>query len=432
MLDIKFIRESPEVVKKGLKKKHIDFDVAYLLEVDEKRRLKIKEVDDLRHEHKEHSDAIPKASGDVRAEMIEKIKREKEKLEHAAFELRTIEDEFQDLMYKIPNLPLDEVPEGKDERENVVMREVGEKPEFGFDPRDYFAIAKNLGLIDTERAAKVSGSRFGYIKGDLARLEFALVQFAFERLVQKGFMPVVPPVIIKEEMMQKLGYVDTEKDKAERYFLPEDKMYFVGTAEQSLVPMYADEVLDEKNMPLRYAGFSTCFRREAGSYGKDTQGILRVHQFDKVEMVIFASAETGRAEHERMIAIEEELMQALEIPYRVVALCAGDIAKPSARTVDIEAWLPGQNKGKGEYRETHSSSNTTDFQARRLNIKLRREDRKLGYAHILNGTVFAIGRTLIAILENYQQEDGSIKIPEVLQKYMGGMKIISAIQPHIA
>ncbi|MDP3772070.1 MAG: serine--tRNA ligase [bacterium] len=426
MLDIKFIRENPEKFKKGLKKKLVDFDVAYLLEVDEKRRLKIKEVDDLRHRHKEHSDAIAKASGNERVEMIEKVKMEKQKLEYTAFELRTIEDEFQELMYKIPNLPLEDVPEGKDERENVVMREVGEKLEFGFAPRDYFAIAKDLGLIDTERAAKVSGSRFGYIKGDLARLEFALVHFAFERLMAHGFMPIVPPVIIKEEMMQKLGYVDTEKDKAERYFLPEDKMYFVGTAEQSLVPMHADEILDEKNMPMRYAGFSTCFRREAGSYGKDTQGILRVHQFDKVEMVIFASSNTARAEHERMIAIEEELMQALGIPYRVVALCTGDTAKPSARTVDIEAWLPGQNNGKGEYRETHSSSNTTDFQARRLNIKLRRTDGKLECAHILNGTAFAIGRMIIAILENYQQEDGSIKIPEVLQKYMGGMEIISA------
>ena len=224
--------------------------------------------------------------------------------------------------------------------------------------------------------------------------------------------------------MQKLGYADTEKDKAERYYLPEDKMYFVGTSEQSVVPMHMDEMFGHKDLPRRYVAFSTCFRREAGSYGKDTHGILRVHQFDKVEMVSFAKPEESENEHELFISLEEKLMQALKIPYRVVALCTGDMAAPSARTVDIEAWLPGQNNENGEYRETHSSSNTTDFQARRLNIKYRVGGGKPEFVHILNGTAFAMGRMLIAILENCQNADGSVLVPEALQSYMGGMKEI--------
>ncbi|TSC67714.1 MAG: seryl-tRNA synthetase, partial [Parcubacteria group bacterium Gr01-1014_66] len=279
--------------------------------------------------------------------------------------------------------------------------------------------------IDTERAAKVSGSRFGYVRRELALLEFALVQFAIEKLVKNGFVPVVPPVMIREEMMHGMGYIDSEKDREERYFLEKDGLYLIGTAEQSLVPMHADEIISEKHLPLRYAGFSTCFRREAGSYGKDTQGILRVHQFDKVEMVIFSKPEDSCAEHELMIRLEEELMQELQIPYRIVALCTGDISQPSARTIDIESWFPGQNEGRGQYRETHSSSHTTDFQARRLKIRIRKTDDTIEFVHILNGTACAIGRTLIAILENYQQEDGAVKIPRVLQKYMGEREVIT-------
>ena len=362
------------------------------------------------------------ASG--RDEKIKESRELKEQLGHAEFERKVLVDEFDELMRRMPNIPLSDVPVGRDERDNVIVREVGEKPQFDFAPRDYMEIAAGLGLIDTARAAKVSGSRFGYLTGDLARLEFAIVQFAFDTLTKEGFTAVVPPVLIKEEMMQKLGYVDTQKDKAERYYLPDDKMYFVGTSEQSVVPMHADEVFEADELPRRYAAFSTCFRREAGSYGKDTNGILRVHQFDKVEMVIFSRPEDSAREHDLLISLEEKLMQALEIPYRVVALCTGDMAAPSARTIDIESWLPG-HKGIGEYRETHSSSNTTDFQARRLNIKYRGGNGKAEFVHILNGTAFAIGRTLIAILENCQQADGSVRIPEVLQPCMGGLKEIS-------
>lgn len=425
MLDIRWVREHPEEVKESLRKRGADFDLDYFLGLDLQRRAKIAEVDEMRARQNEFAEGIARAPAGARAEKIAESRALKEQLGHAEFELKALEEEFDDLMRKIPNILLPDVPVGRDERDNKVMREVGDKPRFDFVPRDYMDIAMGSGLIDTERAAKVSGSRFGYITGDLARLEFALVQFAFDRLLQKGFIPIVPPVMIKEDMMQKLGYVDTEKDKAERYFLPNDKMYVVGTAEQSVVPMHADEIFAEKDLPRRYIAFSTCFRREAGSYGKDTKGILRVHQFDKVEMVSFTKPEDSKREHEFLLAAEEELMAALGIPYRAIALCAGDLARPSAATYDIEAWLPGQNNGTGEYRETHSCSNTTDFQARRLNIRYRRADDTVAFVHILNGTAFAIGRMLIAILENYQHADGSVAVPDALQPYMGGMKEIN-------
>lgn len=424
MLDIKFVRDNPDKVKKALHDRGADFDLDYFLGLDERRRAKIQEVDDLRARQNEFADAISKVPASERAIKIEESRALKDRLGHAEFELKVLEEEFDGLMRRLPNIPLPEVPIGRDERDNVTLREVGNNPHFGFTPRDYMAIAENLGVIDTERAAKVSGSRFGYIRGDLARLEFALVQFAFDRLAKRGFIPIIPPVMVRDGMMAGMGYIDTPDDREERYEFEKDRLFLVGTSEQSVVPMYADEIFDVGDLPRRYVAFSTCFRREAGSYGKDTKGILRVHQFDKVEMVSFTTPEDSKNEHEFLLKTEEDLMQALELPYRVVALCTGDIARPAARTIDVETWLPGQNGGKGEYRETHSSSNTTDFQARRLNIRYREGSAKPDFAHILNGTCFAIGRTLIAILENYQREDGTVAIPEALHKYMGGTKEI--------
>lgn len=427
MLDIKFIRENPDKVKKALRDRGADFDLDYFLGLDERRRAKIVEVDEMRARQNEFADEIARASAEARAEKIGESRALKEKLGHAEFELKVLDEEFGELIRKIPNMPDSEAPVGRDERDNVVLREVGTRPQFGFVPRDSMAIAADLGLIDTERAAKVSGSRFGYIEGDLARLEFALVQLAFDRLMKKGFVPIIPPVMVREEMMRGMGYIDTVEDQEERYELEKDKLFLVGTSEQSVVPMHAGEVFDEKDLPRRYVAFSTCFRREAGSYGKDTKGILRVHQFDKVEMVSFTKPGDSKKEHEFLLAREEELMRELRLPYRVAALCTGDLARPAAATFDIEAWFPGQDHGKGEYRETHSCSNTTNFQARRLKIKYRHPEPNTwtpvtDFVHILNGTAFAIGRTLIAIIENYQQEDGSVAIPEVLQLYMGGMK----------
>ena len=429
MLDIKFIRENTEKVKASLERRGVGFDLAALLAADEKRRAAITEGDGLRARQNAFAEEIARSPAGERAEKIAASRELKARLAAVDEETRKAEEEFFGLMHQLPNIPLPDVPEGRDERNNVVLREVGDKPRFDFPPRDYMEIATRLSLVDTERAAKVSGSRFGYIKSELARLEFALAQFAFDRLTQKGFIPIVPPVMVREDMMAGMGYIDTNDDREERYFLEKDKLFLVGTSEQSVAPMHADETFDAGDLPRRYAAFSTCFRREAGSYGKDTRGILRSHQFDKMEMVSFTRPEDSQKEHEFLLAREEELMQALRLPYRVVRICAGDMARPTASQFDIETWFPGQNNGKGEYRETHSTSNTTDFQARRLNIKYRPTSNlqplTSHFVHILNGTAFAVGRTLIAILENYQRADGSVAVPEALQPYMGGMRVIT-------
>lgn len=318
---------------------------------------------------------------------------------------------------RVPNPPKADVPDGDDESANVVLREVGKKPIIA-DPKDYLALTEERGLIDLKRASKVSGSRFGYLVGPIAQLEFALIQYAQQTLLPEGFVMVVPPVMIKEENMAAMGYLHGGGED-ETYRFEKDNLYLVGTSEQSIGPMHRDEVFQEADLPKRYVSFSTCFRREAGSYGKDTKGILRVHQFDKLEMFSLTLPEASDQEHDFLLAMEEKLMQGLELPYRVVKLCTGDIGWPSARTYDIETWMPGQ----GTYRETHSTSTTTDYQSRDLNIKVQRKDGKV-LVHMLNGTAFAIGRTLIAIIENYQQSDGSIAIPTVLQPFMGGLKKI--------
>jgi len=413
MLDINFIRQNPEKVKEGISHKNVDPKlVDEFLALDEKWRNYRKNIDEKKSQQKKF--------GKDNLEEAKKIKAEIKELEE---KLSQIEKERETILYQFPNLPQEDVKIGKDEKENVVVREVGKKPSFDFTPKDYLTLAEKLDLIDVERAAKVSGSRFGYIKGDLARLEFAIVNYTLNFLKINGFRPVVPPVFVKSEMMKGMGYIDTEKDKEERYFFEKDNLVLVGTAEQSIGPMHAGEVLEEEELPKRYIAFSSCFRREAGSYGKDTKGILRVHQFDKLEMFSFCHPEKSREEHQFLIKMVETMMQELKIPYRVVQLCTGDLARPSAVTYDIESWLPGQNNGQGEYRETHSISNVTDFQARRLNIKYRFKvqgsSSKTDFVHMLNGTAFAIGRILIAIIENYQTKNGTIKVPEVLQKYIG-------------
>lgn len=435
MLDIKFIREYPEKIKEGLAKKRVEFNVDYLLALDGKRRVKIKEVDDLRAEQNAVSEEIAGISGGAKESKVAEMKELKEKLGECEFEMKALEEEFAELMQKLPNLPLDDVPVG-DERASVVLREVGERPAFKFTPRDYVELGGKLDLIDTERAAKVSGSRFGYLKHEAPLLEFALIQFAMGFLTNqksirdvvadaglsvsdKPFIPVVPPVLVRPEAMRAMGYV--ERGGEEIYYIEKDELYLVGTAEQSVGPMHMGETFGEDSMPHRHVAFSTCFRREAGSYGKDTKGILRVHQFDKVEMFVSTTPETSGEEHKLLLALEERLFQLLKIPYRVVHIASGDLGDPAAAKYDLEAWLPGQKNAAGEYREVTSTSNTTDFQARRLGIKIKRADGSTEFAHLLNGTAFAIGRTIIAILENYQQEDGSVRVPEVLLPYMHGI-----------
>ncbi|PJC48098.1 MAG: serine--tRNA ligase, partial [Parcubacteria group bacterium CG_4_9_14_0_2_um_filter_35_11] len=300
----------------------------------------------------------------------------------------------------------------------VVIKEWGGKPKFDFLTKDYLELAEKLDLIDVKRAAKISGTRFGILKKEAVFLKFALRNFASEILIKEGFIPIDPPVMIRPEIMQAMGYVERGRD--EIYYLKDDNLCLIGTAEQALGPIHADEILEEKQLPKRYIAFTPCFRREAGSYGKDTKGIFRVHQFDKIEMFSFSHPQKSQKEHQFLLSCEEKLMQALKIPYRVVQICTGDLGDPAAAKYDIEAWLPGQ----GCYRETHSTSNCTDFQARRLNIRYKEKSGKLSFVYTLNGTAFAIGRILIAIFENYQQKDGSIKIPEVLQKYLGRKKVI--------
>jgi seryl-tRNA synthetase len=402
MIDIKLLRDNPNKIKKACNNKNVVIDIDKILDLDKKKRGLIQEIEGMKAEQKK-----------MGKEQIEKAKDLKEKIKNLEPELEKIEKELNALFLQIPNIPLDDVPIGKDESENKVVREVGKKPNFKFKPKDYLELAEKLDIIDVKRAAKVSGTRFGYLKGGAVYLEFALIQLAFNTLVKEGFCPVIPPIMIKTKMMKGMGYM--ERGGEEIYQLPKDDLVLVGTAEQSIGPMHADEIFNEKDLPKRYVAFSPCFRREAGSYGKDTKGIFRVHQFYKVEMFGFCLPSQSQKEHQFFLKMEEKLMQALKIPYQVLQICTGDLGDPAAAKYDIEAWLPSENR----YRETHSTSNCTDFQARRLNIRYKAKDNKLNFVHTLNGTAFATGRTIIAILENYQQKDGSIKIPKALQKYTG-------------
>ena len=419
MLDIKFIRQNATAVKEGCKKKQVEIDIDLLLKLDEKRRKYLKEIETFRAKENQLSNLIKKEKeNQKRTELIQEAQKIKKKTKEEELYLKGVSEEFEKLMLRIPNLPFDDVPVGKDERENKVLREVGSLPKFDFKFKDYLQIAENLDLIDVKRAGKTSGTRFGFLKREAALLEFALVNFAFDNLKKEGFIPVIPPVMIKPEMMKGMGYV--ERGEEEIYFIEKDNLYLVGTSEQIIGPMHADETFDQIELPKRYVGFSSCFRREAGSYGKDTKGILRVHQFDKVEMFSFSQPEESKKEHQFLLSLEEKLMQALKLPYRVIQICTGDLGDPAASKYDIEAWIPSE----GRYRETHSTSNCTDFQSRRLNIRFRDKKGELNFLHTLNGTAFAIGRTLIAIIENYQQKDGSILIPTVLQPYLNNLKKI--------
>ena len=416
MLDIKFIRNNPDLVKKGCQKKGVEVDIDGLLEIDKKRLETLQALEEIRAQKNRANKEIQKAKDEKEKNKIilkmQELDKNNDRLEKT---LKTLNVEFNNLMLQIPNLPLDDVPIGKDESENVVLREVGvvsPRPKFDFKPRDYLEIADNLDLIDTERAAKVSGTRFGILKREAVLLKSALRNFTSEILIKEGFIPIDPAVMIKPEMMQGMGYV--ERGREEIYYLKNDNLCLIGTAEQAIGPIHANEIFEEKDLPKRYFAFTPCFRREAGSYGKDTRGIFRVHQFDKIEMFSFCRPEDSKKEHQFFLETEEKLMQALKIPYRVVQMCTGDLGDPTAAKYDIEAWFSSQNR----YRETHSTSNCTDFQARRLNIRYKRKDGKLDFVHTVNGTAFAIGRAIIAILENYQQKDGSILVPEVLQKFL--------------
>ncbi|MFH1462454.1 MAG: serine--tRNA ligase [bacterium] len=406
MLDIKFIRQNPNLIKENCQKRGVKVDIDKLLKIDQTLREHRKKTEDWQAVLNHLSKSKPSAEALIEAKDL------KGKIKDGEEAIKELEKELQDLLFQLPNLLLQEVPQGKGEEDNVVLREVGKKPSFNFKPKDYLEIAENLDLIDVKRAAKVSGTRFGYLKKEAALIEIALINLAFDVLVKEGFIPVIPPVMLRAEMAKGMGYLE-QADKEEAYYLEKDDLYLAGTSEQSIGTMHAEETFQEEDLPRRYVAFSSCFRREAGAYGKDTKGILRVHQFDKVEMFVFSHPLKSKEEHQSLTGLEEKLMQLLDLPYRVVQLCSRDIGRPSANTRDIETWLPGQ----GMYRETHSASNCTDYQARRLNIRYRdSKTKQLEFVHTLNGTAFAIGRILIAIIENYQQKDGSVRIPKVLQK----------------
>jgi seryl-tRNA synthetase len=423
MLDIKLIREQPDKVKQGVNKKGADASsVDKVLGLDKKKRNLLREIETVRA--KKNATEKKLIEEKDKEKIIQVLKEAKDFLALKEKELATVEEEYLKTMSLIPNLPLDSVPEGKDETENIVIRQIGKKPKFNFVPQDYLSLGENLDMIDIKRAAKTSGSRFGILRRGGAILEIALIKFIFDKLTKKGFIPIIPPVLIKPRPFWGMGYLD--RGAEEVYHLPKDDLYLVGTSEQMIGPMHMDEVFNEEDLPCRYVSFSSCFRREAGSYGKDTKGILRVHQFDKIEMFIFCKPEDSIKEHELLLSIEEEIMKDLKVPYQVLNICAGDLGDPTVFKYDIEAWLPGQNKGEGQYRETHSTSNCTDFQSRRLNIKFKnKKTGKNELVHTLNGTALALGRGVLAIMENYQTKEGRIKVPRALWRYANGIKIFS-------
>ena len=413
MLDLKQIRQEPEPAKAALARRGLSPEtVDELLEADARRREQLPELEQLRAGKNRASRRIGELqrAGEDASEAIAQVRSVGQREKALEEEIAAAEARRDELLASLPNLPDDSAP-----AEDEVLREVGEAGATG---RDHLEL---LGpLVDLQAGARVAGARFAYLKGPLVRLEFALVQWALELLEGKGFMPVVPPVLVREEALFGTGFLpDTEQ---QIYRVPDDDLYLAGTSEVPLASLHAGESLAEEELPRRYAGFSTCFRREAGAAGKDTRGIFRVHQFDKVEMFAFVVPEESPAEHERLLAIEEELMQALEIPYRVVNIAVDDLGTSAAKKYDLEAWLPGQ----GRYRELTSCSNTTDFQARRLDVRYRpSEGKRPRHLHTLNGTAVAVGRTIIALVENHQQEDGSISVPTVLRPF-GAPDVIEA------
>jgi len=426
MLEIKFIRDNKEIVELAIKNKKVKalINLDELFELNDKKktlRINLDEINAKRNV----------AAKEQNIEEGKKLKEEGSKVED---ELAGVEKKFIKIMLLIPNIPSADTPIGDDESANKVVREVGEKPAFDFKPKAHWDLGEELGIIEKEKASQISSSRFAYIKGDLVLMQFALIQFALETVTSeeilktiaqeanieispKEFIPIIPPVMIKPAVLNRMARLEPRED---RYYIESEDLFLIGSAEHTLGPMHMDEILKEKDLPLRYVGYSTAFRREAGTYGKDTKGILRLHQFDKLEMESFCLPETSIPEQNFFVAIQEYLLRKLKLPYQVVMISTGDMGLPDHRQIDIETWMPGQDT----YRETHTADLMTSFQSRRLNTRFERNGKK-ELVHMNDATLFAIGRTLIAIMENYQNEDGSIRIPDCLQKYMGDKVVIS-------
>jgi seryl-tRNA synthetase len=414
MLDLKLIRSDPERVKTALARRGAGGEVDELIALDERRRALLPEVEDAQAQRNAISKQIGEAkrAGADASEQMAAVADLKQRIEAGKEELETVDLAIRHLTLSLPNMPDPDAPEGMTEDDAVVLREVGERPSFDFEPRDHLDIGTELGLIDMESAAKLSGSRFAYLKGDLVMLELALVRFAIELVRGEGHEPVVPPVLVREEALEGTGMLPGDREQI--YEIEKDELFLTGTSEVALAGLHADQILDADQLPIRYSGFSTCFRREAGAAGRDTRGIFRVHQFDKVEMFSFVEPSESPAEHERLLAIEERILTELEIPYRVVNVAVGDLGAPAAKKYDCEAWIPSQ----GRYRELTSCSNTTDYQARRLGCRYRPADGESPTAvHTLNGTAVAVGRTMIALIENRQERDGGFSLPNTLHRY---------------
>lgn len=416
MLDLKFISENPDLVKAGCAKKRKDIDIDKIIKLDSERRVLIAEVDELRTRQNEVSKDIPQKSNKEKEGLFAEMKVLKENLKIKEQELEDLVEVLDALVIQVPNPPFDEVPEGEDDEDNRIERTFGKPTKFDFEPRDHMAIALDLDLLDMEKAAESSGARFYYVKNDLVLIEFALIQYALSKITAKGFKPILPPTLVREHAMVGTGFFPANKNEIYSVNPEDDNLFLIGTSEVPLCMLHYDEILEADKLPLRYVAFSPCFRREAGSYGKDTHGIIRVHQFDKIEMFSFCDSEKSRDEHALIVEIEEDIVQGLEIPYQLVNVCGGDLGDPAAIKYDIEAWIPTQ----GKYREITSASNTTNYQSRRSKIRYKNADGKKDYIHTVNGTGIAMPRMFVAILENYQNADGTVTIPEVLRGYMGG------------
>jgi len=422
MLDIKFIREHTDLVKEAARKKHIEVDIDSLIKLDNKRKKLQQSFEADRATQNEMSTKIPQASdSSERERMIGEMKTLKERLQKDEVELKKTLKKWQALMLQVPNVPDITVPEGESDEQNVEVRKVGEVPTFAFEPKNHIDLMLDLNMIDLDRGAKTSGFRGYYLKNDGVRLSFALWQFVFDQFAKNNpeFQPMIVPSLVRREPFMGTGYLPQSE---EDLYKTQDGDFLAGTAEVAMMSYYMDEVLEKKDLPIKFLAFSPCFRREAGSHGKDTKGLIRVHEFYKVEQVVLCEANHQESveHHEAITKNSEMLMQALNIPYHVVLNCGGDIGLGQVKKYDIEAWVPSENK----YRETHSASYFHDFQTRRLNIRYKNDDGKLQFVHSLNNTALASPRILVPIIENYQQEDGSIVIPEVLRPYMNGQERI--------
>ena len=412
MIDISILRDDPARLKAALSRRGLALDVEEMVAVDGERRRTRAEAEEMRAEQRRLGREISRLQGDSRRDAIDRASELAAGYRERLARADDLDERFKEMWVRVPNLAHPSAAEGYTEEDSLEIRRWGEAAGRGYPPKDHRELGAALGMIDMERAAKVSGARFGYLTGPAVILELGLVRMVLDFLAGKGFVPVVPPVLVREHALFGTGFFPDDDQQV--YELPKDGLYLIGTSEVALAAFHGGEILDEADLPIRYAGFSSCFRREAGAAGKNTGGIFRVHQFDKVEMFSFCLPERSWEEHELLLSYEEEIVRRLEIPYRVVNVAAGDLGASAAKKYDLEAWIPSQ----GRYREITSCSNTTDFQSRRLRIRYRSEDGNR-LVHTLNGTAAAIGRLLIALLENHQQEDGSVVVPEALRPYAG-------------